>query len=101
MIKKIMLIITTWSFQKMLYNLTCVLIYSLMKCVLEDKATVFWDFCKICTKIFMTEFIVKKIIASRVTASLNKALCQIWFLSNLQNIQIANSNYLNCQICFQ
>ena len=34
-VKENMLILNTCSFQKMLSNLTCVLIYSLTKCVIE------------------------------------------------------------------
>ena len=67
-----MLILNTCSFQNnMLSNLTCVLIYSLTKCVLEDgfKDSCVLKFCKTCKNISMTEFIVKEVTLFRVVTS--------------------------------
>ena len=51
-------------------NITCVLIYSLTNCVLEDGF-------KTSRNMSMIEFTVKKATVFRVATILNKALCQI------------------------
>ena len=57
-----MVILNTCSFQKkMLPDLTCVLIYSLTKCALEDDS----EICKTCRNISMTEVTVKEVTVFR------------------------------------
>ena len=75
-------LLNIFSFQKkMLSNLTCVLTYSMTKCVLEDGfkgncvLKILWNLQKCIHVIF------------RVATSLNEALRQMQFLKNLRNIQ--------------
>ena len=75
-----MLILNTCSFQKMLLNLTCVLIYSLTKCVFED------DFEGICVLQILQNlpknmrggvYSVTEVAVCRVATFLNKTLHQV------------------------
>ena len=76
-----MLILNTCSFQKkILFNLTCVLIYSLTKCVFEDE---FEDICvlkilqNLPKNIHGGVYSVTEVAVCRVVTFLNKALRQI------------------------
>ena len=76
--KENMFFLNTYSFQKrMLFNLTCVLIY--LRCAFEYgfKDSCAGKFCITCRDISMIEFTVKEVTVFRVTTFLNEALHQI------------------------
>ena len=81
--KENMLILNTCSFQKkMLFNLTCVLIYSLTKCVLED---IFENFVK---NLFMTQGLLLRTLQYLESPLFQRtAPPSIIFYRNLRNMQ--------------
>ena len=87
--KENMLTLNTCCFQKT--NLTCVLIYSLIKRTLEDgfKRQLYSENLVKLAEIAksMAEFTIKEVTVFKVVIFLNEALRQIQRLRNLRNIQ--------------
>ena len=108
-LKRLSFISVTWSYnsifiqfsKEVLPNLTCVLIYSLTECVLENYFKelyigLYIKLCNIGKNVSVREFTFKEVAVFRVAICLNGALRQMYFKEIYEIFNINNSSNIDC-----